>query len=150
MRYNRANSTGEGFAVKPRYRVTLTEQERQELETLKRGRASAKRFLYARALLLCDAGPQGPAWREPGFPRRNRLHPPTQLASSQPFFRLLYAYLLSLRRGLRAKGYNSLSLGIGKKRFDTNWQTNDNFLVGADPCVRPESRAHTRVPPYRP
>ena len=48
--------------MKPRYRVTLTEQERQELETLKTGRTSAKRFLYARALLLCDAGPQGPAW----------------------------------------------------------------------------------------
>ena len=47
--------------MKPRYRVTLTEQERQELETLKTGRTSAKRFLYARAL-LCDAGPQGPAW----------------------------------------------------------------------------------------
>jgi hypothetical protein len=31
--------------MKPRYRVTLTEQERQELETLKTGRTSAKRFL---------------------------------------------------------------------------------------------------------
>ncbi|MFZ5884573.1 MAG: IS630 family transposase [Chloroflexota bacterium] len=48
--------------MKPRYRVTLTEQERQELVTLKTGRTSAKQFLYARALLLCDAGPQGPAW----------------------------------------------------------------------------------------
>jgi hypothetical protein len=42
--------------------VTLTEQERRELEALKTARTSAKRFLYARALLLCDAGPQGPAW----------------------------------------------------------------------------------------
>ncbi|MFZ5452021.1 MAG: IS630 family transposase [Thermodesulfobacteriota bacterium] len=49
--------------MKPRYRVTLTEQERQELEASKTGRTSAKRFLYARALLLCDAGPQGPAWK---------------------------------------------------------------------------------------
>ena len=48
--------------MKPRYRVTLTEPERQELEALKTGRTSAKQFLYARALLLCDAGPQGPAW----------------------------------------------------------------------------------------
>jgi len=49
--------------MKPRYRVTLTEQERQELDALtKRGKTSAKRFLYARALLLCDAGQQGPAW----------------------------------------------------------------------------------------
>ncbi len=57
-----ANSKGEGFAMKPRYRVTLTEEERQELDALKTGKTSAKRFLYARALLLCDAGPQGPAW----------------------------------------------------------------------------------------
>lgn len=49
--------------MKPRYRVTLTEQERQELEALKTARTSVKRFLYARALLLCDEGPQGPAWR---------------------------------------------------------------------------------------
>jgi hypothetical protein len=49
--------------MKPRYRVTLTVQERQELETLtKTAKTSANRFLYARCLLLCDAGPQGPAW----------------------------------------------------------------------------------------
>ena len=27
-------------------------------------------------------------------------------------------------------------------------QSNDYFPVAADPCVRPELRAHTRVPPY--
>ncbi len=49
--------------MKPRYRVTLLQEERQELETLtKVGKTSAKRFLYARALLLCDAGEHGPAW----------------------------------------------------------------------------------------
>ncbi len=58
-----ANSRGEGFAMKPRYRVTLSEEERRELEALaKRGKTRAKRFLFARALLLCDAGPHGPAW----------------------------------------------------------------------------------------
>ena len=41
--------------MKPRYRVTLREEERQQLDALKRGKTSAKRFLYARALLLCDA-----------------------------------------------------------------------------------------------
>ena len=47
----------------PRYRVTLTEQERKELETLtRRGKTHARRFINARALLLCDAGPHGPAW----------------------------------------------------------------------------------------
>jgi len=28
----------------------------------KTAKTNAKRFLYARSLLLCDAGPQGPAW----------------------------------------------------------------------------------------
>jgi len=49
--------------MKPRYRVTLTSEEREELATLTRtAKTNAKRFLYARALLLCDAGPEGPAW----------------------------------------------------------------------------------------
>ncbi len=49
--------------MKPRYRVTLTAQEREALEALtKTAKTNAKRFLYSRSLLLCDAGPQGPAW----------------------------------------------------------------------------------------
>ena len=49
--------------MKPRYRVTLTQEERKELEAMTRtAKTSAKRFLYARALLLCDAGVGGPAW----------------------------------------------------------------------------------------
>jgi transposase len=49
--------------MSPRYRVTLTEQERNELETLtRRGKTHARRFIHARALLLCDAGSHGPAW----------------------------------------------------------------------------------------
>ena len=49
--------------MKPRYRVTLTPEERKELEALTRtAKTNAKRFLYARALLLCDAGSEGPAW----------------------------------------------------------------------------------------
>src|SRR3989337_2669682 len=49
--------------MKPRYRVTLVEQEREELEALtKTAKTNAKQFVYARSFLLCDAGPQGPAW----------------------------------------------------------------------------------------
>ena len=49
--------------MKPRYRVTLTIEERQGLDNLtKTAKTNARQFLYARALLLCDAGPQGPAW----------------------------------------------------------------------------------------
>jgi len=47
----------------PRYRVTLTEQERKDLEALTRcGKTGAKKFIHARALLLCDTGPEGPSW----------------------------------------------------------------------------------------
>lgn len=47
----------------PRYRVTLTETERIELESLTRnGKTGAKKFASARALLLCDAGSWGPKW----------------------------------------------------------------------------------------
>jgi transposase len=49
--------------MSPRYRVTLTEQERKELEDLtKRGKTHARRFIHARALLLSDAGADGPSW----------------------------------------------------------------------------------------
>ena len=48
----------------PRYRVTLTVEERSELKALTRAatKTTGKRFLYARALLLCDRGPEGPGW----------------------------------------------------------------------------------------
>ena len=47
----------------PRYRITLTDQERKDLVMLTRsGKTGAKKFIHARALLLCDAGPDGPAW----------------------------------------------------------------------------------------
>ena len=50
-------------AMSPRCRVTLTKEERSELEALtRRGKTHARRFIHARALLLCDAGADGPAW----------------------------------------------------------------------------------------
>ena len=50
-------------AMSPRYRVTLTQEERKELETMThRGKTHARRLIHARALLLCDAGVDGPAW----------------------------------------------------------------------------------------
>ena len=48
----------------PRYRVTLTEDERRNLEALTRsGKTAASKFIHARALLLCDAGPHGNPWK---------------------------------------------------------------------------------------
>ena len=47
-----------------RYRVTLTEAERTELEQLSTtGKRSANKVLRARALLLVDAGEFGPHWK---------------------------------------------------------------------------------------
>jgi len=49
-------------AMSPRYRVTLTEEERRDLEAMThRGKTHARKFIHARALLLCDAGANGPA-----------------------------------------------------------------------------------------
>jgi|SRR5690606_7105953 transposase len=49
--------------MSPRYRVTLTKDERNDLDALTRnGKTGAKKFIHARALLLCDAGADGPAW----------------------------------------------------------------------------------------
>jgi transposase len=48
----------------PRYKVTLTQEERDYLEALTRsGKTAAPKFVHARALLLCDAGPHGTPWK---------------------------------------------------------------------------------------
>jgi transposase len=48
----------------PRYKVTLTEEERGQLEALTRnGKTAASKFIHARALLLCDAGVHGSPWK---------------------------------------------------------------------------------------
>lgn len=47
----------------PRYRVTLTKEERHELEAIStKGKRAARTVLYSRALLLLDAGEYGPRW----------------------------------------------------------------------------------------
>jgi len=46
-----------------RYRVTLTKKERENLEAIStKGKRAARTVLYARALLLLDAGEYGPKW----------------------------------------------------------------------------------------
>jgi hypothetical protein len=48
----------------PRYRVTLTREERETLEQMSTtGVRAAKTILHARALLLLDAGEHGPKWK---------------------------------------------------------------------------------------
>ena len=47
----------------PRYKVTLTKEERKELEAIStKGKRAARTVLYARALILLDAGEYGPKW----------------------------------------------------------------------------------------
>ena len=47
----------------PRYKVTLTKTERQELEAISsKGKRAARTVLSARALLLLDAGDYGSGW----------------------------------------------------------------------------------------
>lgn len=47
-----------------RYKVTLTQPERTQLNELTRcGKTAAAKFLHARALLLCDAGDYGDPWK---------------------------------------------------------------------------------------
>jgi transposase len=46
-----------------KYKVTLTAEERQQLEgMIAAGKAAAKRLAHARVLLKADAAPGGPAW----------------------------------------------------------------------------------------
>lgn len=48
-----------------RYVVRLTDEERASLEALvRRGRAHARKLLYARVLLKADASEGGPAWTD--------------------------------------------------------------------------------------
>ena len=47
-----------------RYKVTLTKAERAQLtEQTRSGKSTAAKFVYARALLLCDAGEFGDPWK---------------------------------------------------------------------------------------
>lgn len=47
-----------------RYKVTLTQPEREQLSELTRkGKSTAAKFVHARALLLCDAGEFGDPWK---------------------------------------------------------------------------------------
>jgi hypothetical protein len=48
----------------PRYKITLTREERGQLEELTRsGKTAASKFIHGRALLLCDAGEFGNPWK---------------------------------------------------------------------------------------
>ena len=48
-----------------KYKVTLTEEERSELqELISRGKGAARKLCHARILLKTDASPDGPGWND--------------------------------------------------------------------------------------
>ena len=51
--------------MKKKYIVTLTQEERQKLQTIfSKGRAAVRKLTHARILLKADAGEDGPAWND--------------------------------------------------------------------------------------
>ncbi len=55
---------GHLFRMAKRYRVTLYEQERELLDALtKKGKGSARKYIHARALLLCDSAAERSPWK---------------------------------------------------------------------------------------
>jgi transposase len=52
------------WGMATRYKATLTQAGREELTGMtRRGKSTAKKFVHARALLLCDAGDFGDPWK---------------------------------------------------------------------------------------
>jgi len=51
--------------MKKKYLVTLTQEERQQLQAmLSKGKAAARKLIHARILLKADASPDGPGWSD--------------------------------------------------------------------------------------
>jgi transposase len=62
----RATADAKEGVMEKRYRVTLTEQERDGLEKLvSTGKSAAKKLVRARIMLLADQAPDGPAKSDP-------------------------------------------------------------------------------------
>src|SRR5438128_7147961 len=54
-----------GWAMTKKYIVTLTEEERAQLDDLCRtGKAAARKITHARILLKADVSPGGPGWQD--------------------------------------------------------------------------------------
>ena len=89
----------------PRYRVTLTKEERLDLEAIStKGRRAARTVLYARALLLLDATPRSlehlkKRFVEEGLPaaieRKTRATPPREIQFGGEFEARLLALACS-------------------------------------------------------
>ena len=74
MLLSRTEIMTEGIAVK-KYRVTLTEEEREELTTLvNKGNGAARRLRRARILLMVDETQEGGAWQDMAIAKALNAH----------------------------------------------------------------------------
>src|SRR3954463_8859595 len=63
-----------GGAMAKRYRVTLTAEERDELDRMiSHGKADARKLAHARVLLLADACEAGPGWSGAAISEAGRI-----------------------------------------------------------------------------
>jgi transposase len=73
-------------AMNKKYRVTLTDEEREDLEQmLRKGKAAARKLSRARILLKVDAAPGGPAWTDEQVCRAIDISPVTVYRVRQDF-----------------------------------------------------------------
>jgi hypothetical protein len=73
-----ATFAAKAVAQMKKYIVTLTEEERQELERLvRRGKAAARKLSHARIVLKADSGPEGPGWTDEQIAHALDVHPTT-------------------------------------------------------------------------
>jgi transposase len=69
-----------------KYRITLTESERTELEAkLAKGKAAARKLSHARIMLQADSGPAGPAWTDEQISAALHVDPKTVANVRQRF-----------------------------------------------------------------
>ena len=161
-----------------RYRVTLTAEERKELTALTRAasKTTGKRFLYARALLLFDRGPDGPGWSvarvsealgvsartlerlkqrfveqglEAALERKQRAQPPRRAV----FDAAAQARLVALARSEAPEGRERWTLRLlADKVVELGWaesvslMTIQRTLADSGECERPFRRKMNTVP----
>ncbi len=117
----------------PRYKVTLTEDERRQLEELTRkGSLAAVKYRFARALLLCDTGPLGEPWKVADVAKALGVTPRTIEHLKQRF----------VEEGLEAALERKARSGPPRITFDGDFDARITALACSEP---PEGRTRWTV-----
>ncbi len=113
-----------------RYRVTLTEEEREELgRLLARGKVDVRKLKHAHILLKADEAPGGAAWSDPRIAQALDLGPATVQRIRRRFVENGLADALSPYRG-------------GKRIYETKLDgTQEAHLIALACSAPPEERA---------